>query len=142
MTMLVASEMPSSWIWHLNFAETHKSHTKGLLLLLYPGLKGIIEVDTDTNLRFVSFNVAHSNDRVLCVYAASGYNTGKQLARERFFKGLQNYKEHKVEGNENKIILEEFDCTMDKEGWWKQNTKTLKILFKNSLSKLIVDNGL
>ena len=31
-----------------------------------------------------------------------------------FLKGLQNYMENKNEGNENKIILGDFNCTMDK----------------------------
>ena len=33
------------------------SHTKGLLVLLHPGLEGITEVDTDLKGRFVSFKV-------------------------------------------------------------------------------------
>ena len=31
-----------------------------------------------------------------------------------FFEGLQNYMENKNKGKENKIILEDFNCTMDK----------------------------
>ena len=60
------------------------------------------------------FEVTLSNDRVLCVYVPSGYSTREQLARGRFFEGLQNYMENKNEGNENKIILGDFNCTMDK----------------------------
>ena len=36
------------------------------------------------------------------------------LARRSFFEGLQNYMENKHKGNENKIILGDFNCTMDK----------------------------
>ena len=36
------------------------------------------------------------------------------LARWHFFKRLLNYVENKNEGNENKIILRDFNCTKDK----------------------------
>ena len=62
----------------------------------------------------MSFKVTPSNDRVLYVYARSWYSTREQLVRGRFFKGLQNNMENKNEGNENKIILGDFSCTMDK----------------------------
>ena len=56
-----------------------------------------------------------SNDRVLCVYDFSTYDTREQLDRGRFFEGLQNYmKKKKNKGNENKIILEHFNSIMDK----------------------------
>ena len=32
----------------------------------------------------------------------------------RFFEGLQSYMQNKNKGNENKIILAELKCTMDK----------------------------
>ena len=44
----------------------------------------------------------------------SGHSTRKQLAKGRFFEGLQNYMEIKKEGNENEIILGDFNCTVDK----------------------------
>ena len=62
----------------------------------------------------MSFKFTPSNDRVLCVYVPSGYSTREQLDRGRFFEGLQNYMENKNKGKENKIILEDFYCTMDK----------------------------
>ena len=62
----------------------------------------------------MDFNVTSSNDRVLYVYAPSGHSTRKQLARGRFFEELQNYMENKNEGNKDKIILGDFNCTMDK----------------------------
>ena len=62
----------------------------------------------------MSFKVARSSDRILCVYAPSGHSTREQLSRGRFFEGLHNYMENKNEGNENKIILGDFNCTMDK----------------------------
>ena len=52
--------------------------------------------------------------RVLCVYAPSGDSIREQLARGRFFEELQNYMEDKNKGNEKKIILEEFNCNMNK----------------------------
>ena len=75
------------------------SHTKALLHL---GLEGATEVDTDPKGRFLSFKVTLSNDRVLCVYAPSRDSTREQLARGRFFEGLQNYMENKNKGNEKK----------------------------------------
>ena len=129
MTALLASDISWNRVWHLNFSEGKTklsvfklklistrigsnffslgdSHTKESL----PNLK----VDTDLKGRFVSFKFTSSNDRVLCVYAPSGYSTRKQLDRGRFFKGLQIYVGSKYKGNENKAILEDFDCTMDK----------------------------
>ena len=48
------------------------------------------------------------------VCAPSGYSTREQLARGRFFEGLQNYMQNKNEGNENKIMLKNLNCIMDK----------------------------
>ena len=61
-----------------------------------------------------------------------------------FFEGLQNYMENKNKGKENKIILEDFNCTMDKMDRNGEN-KTQKLYWccsSYALSKLIVDNGL
>ena len=55
----------------------------------------------------------------------SGYTTRKQLVRGRFFEGLQNYMQNKNEENENKIIIEDLNRTMDKidrDGENKTNT--------------------
>ena len=86
----------------------------GLLSQLHPGLEGVTEVDTDPKGRFVSFKVALSNNKVLCVSATSGHNTREQLVRGCSFERLQNYMENKCEGNENKIILGDFNITMNK----------------------------
>ena len=61
----------------------------------------------------MSFKVTPSNDKVLCVYAPSGYSTREQLARGRFFEGLQNSMENQNKGNENKIMLGDFNYTID-----------------------------
>ena len=58
--------------------------------------------------------VTPSNDRVLCVYASSWRSTRKQLTKGRFFEELQNYMENENKGNENKMILGDFNCTMGK----------------------------
>ena len=58
---------------------------------------------------------------------------------ESLAKGLQNYLENKNEGNENKIILGGFNCTMDKMEWYGGN-KTLYRCCSNYA--VIVDNGL
>ena len=60
------------------------------------------------------------------------------------FEELQNYMENKSEGNESKIILGNFNCTMDKVDRNGGN-KTQRVYRCGSyyaLSKLIVDNGL
>ena len=62
----------------------------------------------------MSFKFTPSNDRVLCVYAPSVNSTREQLDSGRFFEALQNYLQNENKGNENKIILEEFNCTMYK----------------------------
>ena len=60
---------------------------------------------------------------------------------------LKDYKiiwKKKKKGNENKIILEDFNCTMDKMDRNGEN-KTQKLYWccsSYALSKLIVDNGL
>ena len=79
---------------------------------------------------------------VLCVYAPSEHSTREQLARGRFFEGLQNYMENKNEGNENKIILGDFNCSIDKMERDGRNKTLYKCSFNYALPKLIVDNGL
>ena len=131
----------NSWLGTIFFTPGY-SHTKELLVLLHPGLEGITEVDTDPKGRFVSFKVTPSNDRVLCL--CSGHSTRKQLSRGRFFEGLQNHMENKNEGNENKIILGDFNCTMDKmdRDCGNETQRLYRSCFNNALSKLIVDNWL
>ena len=86
------------------------SHIKGCLSCFIWDLK----VDTDPKGRFASFKFTPSNDRAFCVYAPQGIAPGNSRTEGRFFEGLQNYMENKDKGNENKIILEDFNCTMDK----------------------------
>ena len=50
--------------------------------------------------------------------------------------------ENKNEGNENKIILGDFHCTMDKMERDGRNKTLYRFRFNYALSKLIVDNGL
>ena len=50
--------------------------------------------------------------------------------------------ENKNEGNKNKIILGDFNCTMDKTERDGRNKTLCKCHFNYVLSKLIVDNGL
>ena len=123
-----------------NLFSLGDSHTKGCLSCFIWDLK----VDTDPKGRYVSFKFTPSNDRVLCVYVPSGYSTREQLDRGRFFEGLQNYMENKNKGNENKIILEDFNCIMDKMDRDGEN-KTQRLYWccsSYALSKLMVDNGL
>ena len=55
-----------------------------------------------------------SNDKSFCVYASSVQSTRDQFVRGHFFEGLKISMENKSEGNDNKIILEDFYSTMDK----------------------------
>ena len=92
----------------------------------------------------MSFKFTPSNDRVLYIYAPSGYSTREQLDGGPFYEGLQNYMENRNKGNENKIMLEDFNCTMDKIDR-DVETKTQRLYWCYSsyvLSKRIVDNGL
>ena len=52
--------------------------------------------------------------------------------------------ENKNEGNENKIILGDFNCTMDKMDRDSENKiqRLYRYCSNYALSKLIVDNGL
>ena len=73
-----------------------------------------MKVDIDPKVKFVFFMFTHSNETVICVHAPSGHSTWEQRDRGSFFEGLQNYMESKNKGHENEIILEDFNCTMDK----------------------------
>ena len=49
------------------------------------------------------------------VCASSGNSSREQLARGRdFFEGPESHMQNKNEGNENKIIHGDVNCTMDK----------------------------
>ena len=99
-----------------NFFSVGDSHTKGCLSCFIWDLK----VDIDPKGRFVSFKFTPFNDKVLCVYLPSGYSTGKPLDGGIFFEGLQNYVASKKKGNENKMILQDLNCTMENwQGWLK-----------------------
>ena len=86
-----------------------------MLLLLHPGFNNFTDVDIGPKGRFISFKVAPSEDRVLCIYAPSGHNNRQQMTRGCFFEGLQTYMEDKTQGNENKIIIGDFNCTLDQK---------------------------
>ena len=103
----------NNWLGPIFFSPG-SSHTKALIAQLHSGLEGVTEVGTDPKGRFVSFKVTLSNNRVLCFCAASRHNTRAQLVKGRFSERLQNYMENKCEGNGNKIILGDFNITMDK----------------------------
>ena len=61
------------------------------------------------------------------------------LAREHFFEWIQNYMENKSGGNENRIILGDFNCTMD---LGNKIQRLYRCGYKYVLLILIVDNGL
>ena len=107
---------------HPIFFSHEDSYTKGLLDLLYVGLESVPKIEINLKRKFLSFTVTPSNGKVLWARALLGHNTKEELARGHFFEGLQNYLEKKNERNENKIILRDFICTMDKMDWDSGNT--------------------
>ena len=118
--------------------------SKGILILLHPGFPDVTEVDPDPYGRFISFKVAPSDDRVLCVYAPSGHSNREQLIRRRLFEELSNYIDNKFKGNENKIIMQDFNCRLSQMDRDERN-KTQKWYRCHStfaLAKLIMENGL
>ena len=110
--------------------------------LLHLGLEGVTEGDTDPKERFVSVKATTSNECSVC--APSGYSTREQLARGCFFEGLQKCMQNKNDGNENKIMLGDVNCTMDKIDRDGENKKQrlYRCCSNDALYKLIVDNGI
>ena len=105
----------SNWLGPI-FSSPEESHIKGSLVLLHLALEGITEVGTDPKREdcvLWGYSTTY-NDRVLCVYSPSGYSTREQLARGRLLKRLKSFMENKNEWNENKTIVGDFNCTMDK----------------------------
>ena len=136
-------QIRNNWLGPIFFSP-RDTFSKGMLVLLHPGFDDVTEVDIDPKGRFVSFKIAPLNDRVFCVYALSGHSTREQLTRGRLFEGLQTYMENRTEGNENKILPGDFNCTLDKMDRDEGN-KTQKLYRCHSnfaLSKIVVDNGL
>ena len=93
---------------------------------------------------FVPFSVTPSSDRVLCVYVPSGYSSRKQFSRGRFFEWLQKYMKNKNKRNENKILLRDINCKMDKmdKNGKKKAQRIYRCRSNYILSKLNLDNGL
>ena len=115
-----------------------------MLFLLHLSLEGITEVDTDPKGSSVSFKVAPSNESSLFVPLQGIAAEREQLAKGRFFKRLQNYMQNKNEGNGNKIMLGDLNCTMDEiDGNGENKTQRFHRCCSNyTLSKLIMDNGI
>ena len=126
MTMLVPSEITLSRICHLDFAETIKSHWVPSFSLL--------EIATQKECFFCFIWVLKVSLRLTLIQKGGlcplrllplmiefsvcvpfqGIAPENSWLGGRFFEGLQNYMQNKNEGNENKIILGDLNCTMDK----------------------------
>ena len=114
-----------------------------MLVLLHPDFDEVTKIDTDPKGKFVSFKDTLSNYKVLCVYAPSEHSTREQLVRGRFFVGMQTYMENKTQGNQNKIILGDFNYAMDrKRTGILEIKKNYRFCSNFTLSKLIIDNRL
>ena len=114
-----------------------------MLFLLHLCLGGITEVELIQKGGLRPFGLLPLMIE-FSVCTPSGYSTREQPARVRFSGGLQNHIQNKDEGNENKIIIGDLNCTMDKIDRDGENkTQRLYRCCSNyALSKLIVDNGL
>ena len=64
-------QITNNWLGPI-FFTLRDNFSKGILILLNPGFADVTEVDLDPKRRFVSFKLAPSSDRVLCVYAPPG----------------------------------------------------------------------
>ena len=91
-------QIRNNWLGPIFFAPGD-TFWKGMIILLLSDFDDVTDVDTDPKGRFVSFKVTPSYDRVLCIYPPSGHSNREQLARGRFFEGLQDHIENKTEGN-------------------------------------------
>ena len=76
------------------FFSPGDTHTKGMLFLLYLGLEGVTEVDTDPKERFVSFTVTTSNEGSLFVPLQSIAPESSWLW-DAFFEVLQKNMQNK-----------------------------------------------
>ena len=92
----------------------------------------------------MSFKATPSNNRVLFIYAPSVYRNREQLSRGSFFERLLCYVENKNKGHETKLILRDFNCTMDKRDRDGENKiqRLYRCCSNHALSKLVVNNGL
>ena len=99
----------------------------------------VSEVHTDSKGRFVSYKVTPSNESSLLV-PLQCIAPESSLLGVLFWRIVQN----KNERSENKIILGDLNCTMDKIDRDGENKKQIlyRYCYNYTLSKLIVDNGL
>ena len=51
----------------------------------------------------------------MLLWAIASNTTREKLARGRVFEELQTYIGNKTQGNENKIIIGDFNCTLDQK---------------------------
>ena len=118
-------------------------HAKPMPFLFHLGLEDITEVDTDPKGRFVSFKVTTSNKSSLFV-PLQGIAPRKSWPWDIFSKGCKiiSKKKRKKEGNGNKIMLADLNCTnkIDRDG--ENKTQRLFSCCSNyALSKLRVAWG-
>ena len=100
-------------------------------------------VDTDPKRRFLSFKVTVSNESSLLV-PLQGIAPENSWLGALFGRTTQNHMQNKNEGSENKIMLGDLNCTMDKID--RDDENKTQIIYRccsnYALSKLFVDNGL
>ena len=119
------------------FFSPGDSHTKRLLALLHSCLEGVTDVDTDPKRLLPLMTELSVFMPLQSITPGNSWIVGIPLKDYKF------YRENKSEWNENKLILGEFNCTMDKMDRDVGNkTQRLYRCSNYALSKLIVDNGL
>ena len=103
----------SNWLGPI-FLSPGSSHTKGFIAELHPGLEGVTEVDIDPKGRFVSFKVTLSNNRVLCFLPLKGIKPESSWLKGVSLKDYKIAWKINVREIKTKIILGDFNITMDK----------------------------
>ena len=105
----------NNWLGPI-FLSPGSSHTKGFIAQLHLDLEGVAQIDTDPKGRFDTFKVTLYLITEFSVFVPligitpeSSWLTGISLKDNK----MENM-ENKCEGNENKIILGDFNITMDK----------------------------
>ena len=124
------------WVPSFSLLETV---TQKKYLFYFIWVLKVSEVHTDSKGRFVPFKVTPSNESSLLV-PLQCIAPESSLLGVLFWRIMQN----KNERSENKIILGDLNCTMDKIDRDVENKTQIlyRCCYNYTLSKLIVDNGL
>ena len=118
------------------------SHTKGLLVLLHPVIKGITEIDTELIRKGGLYPLRLILSREFsALMPLQGIAIGNSWLGGISLKDCKNIWKIKMREMKKKIIFGDFNCIMDKINRYGRNkTRTLCRCCSNYV--IIVDNGL